>query len=90
MLISNGKSLFFSLYGADTYVYLPSFSIRDFTLEEQAPGITRAHFNCESTGDIRLLYSTEEALKLIDPLQDLTLQELLHAAQVRMENRNQG
>lgn len=87
MLLSNGDGLIVSLDQGFGYWYMPSFSVNNLTLTTEFSGHNKLEFNVVGYGQCRHLHNYSEALALIDPLGGMTVEQLLHAAQQRMQQR---
>lgn len=91
-ILTNGESLIVCPYGhhvedADMYYFLPNYAIARLEVTEAYTGVKRMTIELVSRGKVKMIRSYKEVQRLLDPLGNMTLEEILHAAQVRMEQR---
>lgn len=86
VILSNGEGLLVQLLNSPNYCHLSDYVVTDFT-HELSSGRQLISFSVQSSGVCRWINSEREALKLIDPLGGMTVEQLLHAAQQRMQLR---
>jgi len=89
-LVSNGKSLVVSPFNdpeEGRCYFLSDYAVTDLVHTLRAGELEEIAFTVRAMGKIQHLYGSE-ARALLDPLRDLTLEEIIHAAQVRMERRS--